>query len=124
MPMANAICPKLIRGVWRFGLILLTPWSATPLLAQNIAGTWQGTLTAFGRSFREVVEVTRADSGWGATIYSIDWGSDGVPSNSVALQGSHVTMAFPLTALTPTGASYDGQLDASGRTMTGTWVQP
>ena len=51
----------------RVSIIAAAMCVTAPLGAQDIAGTWQGTLSAFGRQFRELVRVTKADGGWAAT---------------------------------------------------------
>jgi non-heme chloroperoxidase len=99
-------------------------WLATPLCAQNIAGTWQGTISAFGGHFRQVMHVAKADTGWIATIYSIDEAAEGDSSASVALRGSHLTITFRHASPAPDGGSFDGQLDPQASTIAGTWTQP
>jgi non-heme chloroperoxidase len=95
---------------------------ATPLAAQDIAGTWQGTLSAFGMQFRQLIQVTKAPNGWAAIGYDLDQESE-VDSASVVLHGSHVTMTFrPLPPDTEVSI-FDGELDRGAHTLTGIVTQ-
>ena len=99
-------------------IIALAALSGTRLLAQDITGTWQGTLQA-GRELRTVIKISKADGGGlKGVLYSIDQGGQGIPINPITLQGSTVKMAMP-----GIGGSYEGKLDADGVFLTGTWTQ-
>jgi uncharacterized protein (TIGR03435 family) len=87
-------------------------------LAQDITGSWQGTL-AFGKGLRQVVKISKADSGaLKVTMYSIDQGSQGMDATSATLSGS----ALKLDIL-PLGAVYTGKLAADGNTIEGIFTQ-
>lgn len=95
------------------------------LFAQNVVGTWQGTLKVNipnvpATDLRLVVKVSRAaDESLKATLYSID--QKGVPplnGEKVAQKGAN--FKFEIGVL---GASYEGNLNADGNSMNGTWVQ-
>src|SRR5256885_14301595 len=86
------------------------------LHAQDIAGTWQGTLQIQGRDLRLVFKFVN-DAGLKATLYSIDQGGAGLPG-TVTLQGGTVKVAIP-----GIGGSYDGRLSADGNAMEGTFAQ-
>ncbi|MGC2250625.1 MAG: hypothetical protein WA626_08115, partial [Acidobacteriaceae bacterium] len=59
-------------------LVALTTLSVSTLCAQDIAGTWQGTLQA-GKGLRTVLNISAAEKGgWTAMFYSIDQGPDGI----------------------------------------------
>ena len=86
--------------------------------AQNIAGTWQGTLNA-GRDLRIVFKISKADDGdYTAVTYSIDQGGDGIPVNKITLDGATIKMT-----LTMIGGSYEGKVSSDGKTITGNWTQ-
>jgi uncharacterized protein (TIGR03435 family) len=87
------------------------------LSAQDLVGTWQGTLQASGRDLRTVFKIAN-DGGLKATMYSIDQGPGALPGN-VTLQGSAISIAIP-----GIGATYAGRLSADGETIDGTWSQP
>jgi len=85
----------------------------------NLVGNWQGTLAA-GKGLRIVLQVAKADTGGGqATLYSIDQiPPDGIPVNSLTLQGS--TLKFAIPAI---DGAYEGTVSADGESIQGTWTQ-
>ena len=104
---------KLLMWIGVLGLL-----SAGSLLAQDLTGTWQGTLQG-PRELRTVIKVTKADDGNGlkAVLYSIDQGGQGLPG-TMTLQGSTVKMSIP-----GIGGTYDGKLEADGNSITGNFSQ-
>jgi non-heme chloroperoxidase len=104
--------------------VALATICAGPLSAQDIAGTWQGTIDYFGSQFRQVLKVSKGDSGWHATLYSIDEGAEGSPATSVVLHGATTTFTFAHQDPTPDGATYEGTLDSRAHTFAGTYTQP
>ena len=100
------------------GTIALVMLSAGALQAQDMAGTWQGTLQAGGRELRIVIKITTDGGALKAVMYSIDQGGQGMAASTVTLQGS--TVKISVAGL---GATYDGRLSADGTSITGTWTQ-
>ena len=103
----------------RFFLCFLTTilLAATVGSAQDISGTWQGTLQA-GNGLRTVLKVSKGDkSGWKATFYSIDQSGQGVPVSSITLQGK--TLRF---AIAGNPGGYEGKLNADGNAISGFWT--
>lgn len=103
---------------WVVLLILLCSRSSS---AQSLAGDWQGTLGG-NRPLRLIVRIERADAAsWKASLASIDqspdWGTT-IPADSIAVQGTGVTLA--IAALR---ASFDGTLSADANSIAGTWRQ-
>ncbi len=99
-------------------LIVLAALSGSALCAQDIAGTWQGTLHA-NKGFRVVLKISKSDkSGWNARMYSIDQGPEGMPVTSITLRGS--TLKF---SIDPIHGSYQGKVSADGNSVVGTWTQ-
>jgi len=84
--------------------------------AQNIAGNWQGTLQV-GKDLRIVVVITNTD-GLKAMMYIIDQSGQGLPASSITLSGTTLRMAF-----TGLGVTFDGNVSADGKTITGTFTQ-
>ena len=80
-----------------FGLVQISQvraQSAPANPAQDIAGTWQGTLHA-GKDLRTVVKISKADGGgYKAVFYSIDQGGDGIPVTKITLEGTTVKMSL------------------------------
>lgn len=86
--------------------------------AQDIAGTWQGTLHV-GKDLRTVIKITKADGGgYKAVFYSIDQTGQGFPATTITLDGS--TVKYSITAF---DLKYEGKLSADGKTIAGTSTQ-
>jgi uncharacterized protein (TIGR03435 family) len=91
------------------------------LLAQNITGSWQGSLPSpQGRPpLRIVIKISRADDeSLKATLYSIDQGGQAIHASSASQQGSTLKMTIAVI-----GGSYEGKLSGDGASITGTWTQ-
>lgn len=102
---------------WLLSLGVLVALFMAALHAQDIVGTWQGTLQVQGRDLRMVFKVTN-DGGLKATIYNIDQGGGAGLPGTVTLQGATVKVTIP-----GIGGSYDGRLSGDGNTIEGTWAQ-
>lgn len=102
--------------LWMLALGVL---SGSALFAQNITGTWQGTLhTPGGRDLRIVIKVSVTETDTlQAVLYSIDQGGQGT-SASATLKGSAVTIKVPAI-----GGTYQGSLNRDATTIAGTWTQ-
>jgi uncharacterized protein (TIGR03435 family) len=91
---------------------------ATPLAAQTITGTWQGTLP-IAENPRVVLKIAKGDNdSLHGVYYSIDRGDGGVPLSSVNFVAPDLNVAFLYGDL-----SYKGKLSADGRSFDGTWTQ-
>src|ERR1035438_8028689 len=102
-------------------MLLIIALAALPggaLFAQDITGTWQGTLLAGKQELRTVVKVSKADGGGlKAVFYSIDQSGQGV-AGSVTVQGSTVKISIP-----GIGGTYEGKVNADGASITGIWTR-
>lgn len=88
------------------------------LSAQDISGTWQGTLQV-GRELRTVVKFSKDDAGaWKGTFYSIDQGGQGFGLSKIAVKDGSVK--FSITSI---GGEYAGTFNAEAGTITGNWSQ-
>jgi len=101
-------------------VIALAAFFQTASLAQNLVGTWQGTLQIpQGPSLRTVLQISRAgDESLKAVFYSIDQGGQPINASAMTQQGSTVKMTIAAI-----GGSYEGKLSADGNSITGTWTQ-
>jgi uncharacterized protein (TIGR03435 family) len=101
-------------------ILTLAAISASALFAQNVTGTWQGSLQGpQGRTLRIVMKITRADDESLKTVmYSIDQGGAPINASSTTQQGSSIKIA-----VTAIGGSYDGRISADGNSITGNWTQ-
>jgi uncharacterized protein (TIGR03435 family) len=102
-----------------FGLVHVNQVSAqTANLAQDLSGTWQGTLHV-GKDLRLVAKISKTDSGaYKGVLYSIDQGGGSLPANTTTLQESTVKIA-----ITGIGAKFEGKLSGDGKTIEGNWSQ-
>jgi uncharacterized protein len=101
------------------GLFLLTVASvfAADL---NPAGEWNGMLKpAPSVELRLKPDVETSAAGeLKATLFSIDQGSGAIAASTTKLAGDKITLTFPSI-----DGSYEGQLSADSKTITGTWSQ-
>jgi len=97
----------------------LAALSAGSLLAQDITGSWQGTLHG-PRDLRIVIKVAKADGGGlKAMLFSIDQPGPGIPASTFTLQGTTVKFAVPAI-----GGTFEGKLsNTDGTSITGSWTQ-
>ena len=92
--------------------------ATSPSAAQDLTGTWQGTLHV-GQDLRIVLKVSKADGGgYKAENYSIDQGGQALPVDKITLDGSTVKFSVKLI-----GGTYEGKLSADGKTIAGSWAQ-
>lgn len=102
-----------------FWIAVLALAEAGALCAQDISGSWQGTLKAGPQELRLIVEIEKADSGgWKATMFSIDQTTNPIPVSSVTLEGA--SLKLPVDAVRGT---YEGKVSADGDSIAGTWTQ-
>jgi uncharacterized protein (TIGR03435 family) len=100
-------------------MIALAALPVAALHAQNIAGTWQGTLSPGPQTLRIVVKIAIGeDDKPKATMYSIDQGGQPIQASSITRSGSSIKMT-----VNPINGSYEGQLSGDGNTINGTWTQ-
>jgi uncharacterized protein (TIGR03435 family) len=91
--------------------------SAAPLFAQDVTGTWQGTLQA-GQSLRTVITIAKEGADLKAVLYSIDQGGQPLAASAIVVQGANVRISFTAARIT-----YEGKLSADGNTIAGTASQ-
>ncbi|HVO96575.1 MAG TPA: TIGR03435 family protein [Bryobacteraceae bacterium] len=101
--------------LWMMAMAAL-PGSA--LHAQNITGTWQGSLKAGPQELRTVIKISLDDDKLKAVMYSIDQGGQPITATTLTKDGSNIKMT-----ITPINGTYEGKLSADGNTITGTWSQ-
>ncbi len=88
--------------------------------AQDIAGDWQGTISAGGQDLRLVLHITKAsDNSLKATLDSIDQrDANGIPVSSISLKDSKLDLGVEMVH-----GTYEGKVSPDGNTITGTWTQ-
>jgi len=93
--------------------------TASVAQAQEIAGDWQGTLSAGGAELRLVLHVAKAaDGSLKATLDSVDQNSNGIPVSSITFKDSKLSLGIEAVH-----GTYEGKLAADGKTISGTWTQ-
>jgi len=92
----------------------------TLLGAQDLIGTWQGTLKIPARDLRVVFKISRnpADEKLTGQFFSIDQGGQALPLGAVTAQGSAVRIKIDAI-----GGTYEGTFAADGNTINGTFTQ-
>ena len=90
------------------------------LRAQDVAGTWQGTLTGPERgTARLVAKISRDTNGTlNATAYNADRSAPAIPVRAISFQGLTLRMTLPTM-----NATYEGRLSSDGNVIAGTLTQ-
>ena len=106
------------------GLITVLFWSGTTLFAQtlfaqDLEGTWQGTVSTPANQIRIVLKITRAADGkFEGQLFSIDQGAQPRTMSAISLEGRVVK--WKVDALS---ATYEGTLTAEGSAISGAIAQ-
>ena len=99
-------------------MLLIAPLCSGTMLAQDITGTWQGTLVLpTKQELRTVIKIAKDGAGLKAAFYSIDQTPQPIAA-TIALAGSTVIVTVPAAA-----AKYEGKLDSDAVNLTGTFTQ-
>jgi uncharacterized protein (TIGR03435 family) len=101
------------------GLIIFAATSGAVLQAQDIAGTWQGTLQPpNGPMLRIVMQISKDGQNLKAVMNSIDQPAPPLNAASVTFQNSVLKIAVPSI-----GGNYEGRMSSDGNLISGTWTQ-
>jgi fermentation-respiration switch protein FrsA (DUF1100 family) len=85
----------------------------------QIAGDWEGTLSAGGVSLRQILHISAAKDGTlSATMDSVDQGADGIPVSAITLNGSKLKLT-----LEAVHGVYEGAVNEDATEIDGTWSQ-
>ena len=87
---------------------------------RDIAGSWQGALTApAGAKLRVTLDVSKTSDGlYLGTLTSLDQGGVKIPADSIKVTGDAVHLEAKMV-----NGILEGTLDATGTKLTGTWTQ-
>ena len=104
-------------------IFALSALPGSALLAQNITGTWQGTLKVNlpngSVDLRTVMKISRADNeSLKGVFYSIDQGATPTNITSITLKGSAVKVS-----IMQLNGTFEGTLSGDGNTIKGNWTQ-
>jgi hypothetical protein len=118
-----------IAGKLATGLIAALALSPVCIAQSEVAGDWQGTLSAGGNQFRIAWHITAAKDGTlTTTVDNLDEGVYGVPVKTMTVNGSSVTQSVD-TTIQINGESHDvrgsfaGTIDKDATEIKGTWKQ-
>lgn len=106
-------------GACEVAAFLLLAAMAGAQSAQNLAGTWQGTLP-IGKGHRLVLKIAKDGAGWSGVTYDLDSDEPSAGRKTIKMSLSGQQMHFEIPAA---GASFDGKLSEDGTSITGTWAQ-
>jgi hypothetical protein len=89
---------------------------ASPAVAKDFVGTWEGTLD--GPGLRLVLKISNDASGATAVLISLDQGGTEIPVSAIDQKGSKLTLLVKMV-----GGQYDAEIDKEGAELNGTWNQ-
>jgi hypothetical protein len=87
------------------------------LRAQDLTGTWQGTLKA-SKDLRMILVIAKVDGKLQAKLYSIDETAQPFTVSSISQDGLMLKFAIELN-----GTTYEGKMNADNSKIAGTWTQ-
>ncbi len=90
---------------------------ASPAVAAEFAGTWEGTLQA-GAALRLVLTITNGKNGAEGLLVSLDQDNAQIPVSTITQKGAKLTLG-----VNAVGGGYEGEMSADGTQLTGTWTQ-
>ena len=90
---------------------------ASPAVAAEFLGTWEGTIQA-GPGLRVVLTVSNGKEGAEALMVSPDQGNAQIPVSALVQKGTKLTLEVKAV-----GGRYDGDMNKEGTELTGTWTQ-
>ena len=103
-----------------FALVMAIFFQTETATAQDVAGTWQGTLNTGAAKLRLVLHIDKVSNGWSGRIFSIDqspdWGAS-IQTEPIDLNGSNLKVKID------DQTQFEGILDTKADTLTGTWIQ-
>jgi len=116
---------KTIKGTWSQGRALPLDFVRTPIETEHkpakpsdIDGAWMGTLDTGMAKLRVVFHIVNTEDGLIATMDSPDQGAKGLPTTSVARNGSMLKIEAKRI-----GGSFEGTIAADQSTIDGKWTQ-
>jgi hypothetical protein len=90
----------------------------SPPVAAEFLGTWEGALEAGGGSLRLVLTVSNGQAGSEATLVSVDQGNAQIPVSTITQTGKKLVLQ-----VNAVGGGYEGEINAEGTQLTGSWTQ-
>jgi len=111
---------KAVVSRWTVFAVILAAALASKCYSQaQVAGDWQGTLTAGGAQLRLVLHITAGkDGALTATLDSVDQGAYAIPVSSVSLSNSKLYLVVDAVH-----GTYTGTVNKDATEIDGTWTQ-
>jgi pimeloyl-ACP methyl ester carboxylesterase len=109
------------RIMQRITLMALALAALSPLsqAQAQIAGDWQGTLSAGGAQLRLVLHIAAAaDGSLTSTLDSVDQGANGIPVSAITLKDSKLSLTVDAVH-----GTYEGTVNKDATEIDGTWTQ-
>lgn len=87
--------------------------------APTPVGDWHGKLSIGPGELRVALHVQQAAPGQlKATLDSLDQGANGIPAEKARIEGTHLTIDFPVI-----NGVYEAEVSADGKSLVGNWTQ-
>lgn len=90
---------------------------ASPPVADQFLGTWEGTVS-FGQPLRLRLVISNGKDGSEATLTSIDQGNGQIPVSTITQTGTKLTLIVKAV-----GGDYTGEINSQGTEIKGSWTQ-
>jgi hypothetical protein len=91
---------------------------ASPAVAKDFLGTWEGTLEPPGQQLRLVLKMSNDAGGAKAVLISPDQGSAEIPVSAIDQKDSKLTLTVKMV-----GGQYQAEINKDGSELNGTWTQ-
>jgi hypothetical protein len=89
---------------------------ASPAVAKEFLGTWEGTLE--GPGLRLVLKISNDANGGKAVLISVDQGGAEIPVSAIDQKDSKLTLQVKMV-----GGQYEAEIGKDGSELNGTWTQ-
>jgi hypothetical protein len=89
---------------------------ASPAVAKEFLGTWEGTIE--GPGLRLVLKMSNDASGATAVLISVDQGGTEIPVSAIDQKDSKLTLLVKMV-----GGQYEAEINKEGSELNGTWTQ-
>jgi hypothetical protein len=89
---------------------------ASPAVAKDFLGTWEGTLE--GPGLRLILKMSNDAGGAKAVLITVDQGGAEIPVSTIDQKDSKVTLMVKMV-----GGQYEAEINKEGSELNGTWTQ-
>jgi hypothetical protein len=91
---------------------------ASPPVAAEFLGRWEGTLEAGGGKLRLILTISNGKAGSEAVLVSVDQGNAEIPVSTITQTGTKLVLK-----VNAVGGGYEGEINGEGTQLTGSWTQ-